>query len=266
MKKLGVIGVGNMGGAIIKGINGKLGNTAVFAYDSQPEKIKNITTFGATAASSILELAKKCDFMLLAVKPQQLDEVLAEIRSAANIDLVIISICAGISAEYIRERTFPNAKVVLVMPNTPMMLGCGASAMSRDSKTSDEEFEFAKKIIGSCGIAEVIPMDKMKEIIAINGSSPAFIYLYAKGFVQYAAKAGIDEGTALRLFSQSLIGSARMMMESGMEVDELIKQVSSPGGTTLAGLQELYNGRLTDAVINACEACTKRAYELGGSK
>ena len=99
MKKLGVIGVGNMGGAIIRGINGKLGNTAVFAYDSQPEKLKNITTFGATAASSILELAKKCDFMLLAVKPQQLDGVLAEIQSAANIDLVIISICAGISAE-----------------------------------------------------------------------------------------------------------------------------------------------------------------------
>lgn len=266
MKKLGVIGIGNMGGAIIKGINGKLGNTAVFAYDSMPEKLKNITSFGATAATSITELAKKCDYMLLAVKPQQLDGVLAEIRSAGNIELVIISICAGISAEYIRERTFPNAKVVPVMPNTPMMLGCGASAMSRDEKTSDEEFEFARKIIGSCGIAEVIPMDKMKEIIAINGSSPAFIYLYAKGFVQYAKRAGIDEGAALRLFSQTLIGSAKMMTESGMEVDELIKQVSSPGGTTLAGLEELYNGRFLDTVIKACEACTKRAYELGEKK
>ena len=260
MKKLGVIGVGNMGGAIIKGINGKLGNTAVFAYDGTPEKLKNLNLYGATAAASVLELAKKCDFMLLAVKPQQLDGVLAEIKSAANENLVIISICAGISAEYIRERTFANAKVVLVMPNTPMMLGCGASAMSRDDKVSDEEFEFAKKIIGSCGIAEVIPMDKMKEIIAINGSSPAFIYLYAKGFVQYAQKAGIDEGAALRLFAQSLIGSAKMLTESGMEVDELIKQVSSPGGTTLAGLQELYNGRLTAAVMNACDAFTNRAY------
>lgn len=266
MKKLGFIGVGNMGSAIIKGINGKLGNTAVFAYDSTPEKLKNLNLNGATAAASVLDLAKKCDFMLLAVKPQQLDGVLAEIKSAANENLVIISICAGISAEYIRERTFANAKVVLVMPNTPMMLGCGAAAMSRDDKVSDEEFEFAKKIIGSCGIAEVIPMDKMKEVIAINGSSPAFIYLYAKGFVQYAQKAGIDEGAALRLFAQSLIGSAKMMTESGMGVDELIKQVSSPGGTTLAGLQELYNGRLTETVINACDACTKRAYELGGDK
>lgn len=265
MKKLGFIGAGNMGGAIIKGINRKLGNTAVFAYDSDPEKLKNLNLYGATAASSVTEIAKKCDYVLLAVKPQQLDGVLAEIKSAANENPVIISICAGISAEYIRARTFAGAKVVLVMPNTPMMLGCGASAMSRDDKVSDEEFEFAKKIISSCGVAEVVPMDKMKEVIAINGSSPAFIYLYAKGFVQFAQKVGIDPDTALRLFSQTLIGSAKMLTESGMELDELIKQVSSPGGTTLAGLQELYNGKLTDTVINACEACTKRAYELGNN-
>ncbi|MDE6727335.1 MAG: pyrroline-5-carboxylate reductase [Oscillospiraceae bacterium] len=265
MKKLGFIGVGNMGGAIIKGVNGKLGNTAVFAYDNDADKLKSLNTFGATAASSALELIKKCDFVLLAVKPQQLDEVLADVKKADNKSLVIISICAGISAEYIRERTFADAKVVLVMPNTPMMLGSGASAMSRDDKVTEEEFEFARKIISSCGTAEVVPMDKMKEIIAVNGSSPAFIYLYAKGFVQYAQRVGLDEGAALRLFSQSLIGSARMMIESGMTVDELIKQVSSPGGTTLAGLQELYNGKLTEVVINACEACTKRAYELGGN-
>lgn len=266
MNKLGFIGVGNMGSAIIKGINGKLGNTAVFAYDSSAEKLKDLNLYGAAASSSILELAQKCDFLLLAVKPQQLDDVLADIKRSSNDKLVIISICAGISAEYIRERTFAAAKVVLVMPNTPMMIGCGASAMSRDERVSDEEFEFAKRIIGSCGMAEVVPMDKMKEVIAINGSSPAFIYVYAKGFVQYAQKVGISEEAALRLFSQTLIGSARMMTESGMTVDELIKQVSSPGGTTIAGLQSLYNDKLIDAVLNACGACTKRAYELGEKK
>lgn len=266
MTKLGFIGVGNMGGAIIKGINGKLGNTAVFAYDSNPEKLQGLSFSGATAAASVTELARKCDYILLAVKPQQLDSVLAEIKSAGNEKLVIISICAGISAEYIRERTFKDAKVVLVMPNTPMMLGFGASAMSCDDKVSDAEFAFARKIIGSCGITEVVPMDKMKEVIAINGSSPAFIYLYAKGFVQYAQKVGIDEGAALRLFAQTLIGSAKMLTESGMSVDELIKQVSSPGGTTLAGLEKLYDGHLLDVVLDACEACTKRAYELGEKK
>lgn len=263
MIKLGFVGVGNMGGAIIKGINGKLGNTAVFAYDTNPEKLANLRNYGATASSSIKDIAHKCDYLLLAVKPQQLDEVLKEVKSAANENLVIISICAGISAEYIKERTFPKAKVVLVMPNTPMMLGAGASAMSRDDTVSDKEFAFARKVIGSCGITEVVPEDKMKEVIAINGSSPAFIYVYALGFIQYADKVGIDKDVALRLFAQSLIGSAKMMMESGMSVEELIKQVSSPGGTTIAGLEKLSEGKLTEVAVNACEACTKRAYELG---
>lgn len=263
MTKLGFIGVGNMGCAIIKGANGKLGNTAVFAYDADPAKLSGLTEYGATAADSIRELAEKCDYLLLAVKPQQLDGVLSEVKPVLREGTVIISICAGISAEYIKERTAPQAKVVLVMPNTPMMLGAGASAMSRGEGVSDAEFAFARKIIGSCGITEEIPSDKMKEVIAINGSSPAFIYLFAKGFVDYADKAGIDKEAALRLFAQTLTGSAKMLTDSGMSVDELIKQVSSPGGTTLAGLDRLYAGRLTDVVEDACGACTKRAYELG---
>ncbi len=266
MNKLGFIGFGNMGGAIVRGVNNKLGNTAVFVFDKDAKKLDGLSNFGATAAGSVNEIAKRCDYVLLAVKPQQLDEVLEEIKKANNHDIVIISICAGISADYIRERTFKDAKIVLVMPNTPMMLGMGASAMCKCGDVSDKQFAFAKKIIGSCGITETIPEDKMKEIIAINGSSPAFIYIYAKGFMQYAEKVGIDGGAALRLFAQSLMGSAKMMTESGMTIDELIKQVSSPGGTTLAGLQELYNGKLTDTVVKACEACTKRAYELGEKK
>ena len=169
MKKLGFIGVGNMGGAILKGIEGKLGNTAVFAYDANAEKLADLRLVGATAAGSAREIAEKCDFILLAVKPQHLGEVLAEIIDSGKPETEVISICAGISAEFIRERTIPNAKVVLVMPNTPMMLGCGASAMSHDETVSEDEFAFARKVIGSCGITEVIPTDKMKEIIAVNG-------------------------------------------------------------------------------------------------
>ncbi len=264
MRKLGFIGVGNMGGAILRGVQGKLGNTAVFAYDTNKERLNGLINVGATAAGSIKDLAEKCEYILLAVKPQQLDEVLAELKATMSTDAVIISICAGVSAQHIRKHTFPNAKVIPVMPNTPMMLGMGASAMSRDDSVSDEEFAFAKKIIGSCGITVEIPADKMKEIIAINGSSPAFIYLFAKGFVDYAASVGIDPDSALKLFAQTLSGSARMLTESGMTTDELIKQVSSPGGTTLAGLVKLYDGKLIDTVKNACDACTKRAYELGG--
>ncbi len=260
MNKLGVIGTGNMGAAIINGINKSGMDIEVFAYDKFTEKL---STLPVTPCGDEITVVKQCKYVLLAVKPQMLAEVLDTIAPAVTADTVFISICAGISADFIRSHTIENAKVVLVMPNTPMMLGLGASAMSHDELVTDEEFAFARSVIGSCGITEVVPPDKMKEVIAINGSSPAFVYLYAKGFIDYAAQVGIDKDAALKLFAQTLIGSAKMLTDSGMTVDELIKQVSSPGGTTIAGLEKLYEGDITGDVQRACGACTKRAYELG---
>ncbi len=260
MNKLGVIGTGNMGAAIINGVKASGMDVEICAYDKFSDKL---STLPVTACADEISVVKACKYVLLAVKPQMLGEVLDTIAPAVTAETVFISICAGISADFIRKHTIPEAKVVLVMPNTPMMLGVGASAMSCDNSVSEEEFAFARSVIGSCGITEVVPVDKMKEVIAINGSSPAFIYLYAKGFVDYAAEVGIGKDEALRLFSQTLIGSAKMLTESGMTVDELIKQVSSPGGTTIAGLEKLYEGDITGDVRNACEACTKKAYELG---
>ncbi len=260
MNKLGILGTGNMGSAIINGIKKSGMDVQMFAYDKFSEKLN---TLPVTACADEIAVVKECKYILLAVKPQMLGEVLDTIAPAVTADTVFISICAGISAEFIRSHTLSAAKVVLVMPNTPMMLGLGASAMSCDSSVSEEEFAFARSVIGSCGITEVVPSDKMKEVIAINGSSPAFIYLYAKGFVDYAAEVGIGSKEALNLFAQTLIGSAKMLTDSGMTVDELIKQVSSPSGTTIAGLEKLYEGDITGDVKRACEACTKRAYELG---
>jgi pyrroline-5-carboxylate reductase len=140
----------------------------------------------------------------------------------------------------------------------------GATALSRLSGVTDEEFSFVKQIFECSGVVAEIPADKMNEIICINASSPAFIYLFAKSFTDYAAKTSIDEAAAKLLFSQALIGSAKMITDSGYTVDELIKMVSSPGGTTLAGLSALYDGNLAETVMDACERCTKRAYELSG--
>ena len=259
MVKLGFIGAGNMGSAIMKGIAAAGLDAEVYAYDKDADKLAAVP---AKPCKSETELVSVCKYVLLAVKPQVLGSVLDTIKPAVTAETVFISICAGISEKFIRSRTLPDAKVVLVMPNTPMMLGMGASAMSTDELTSPEEFAFAKSVIESCGIAEIVPIDKMKEIICVNGSSPAFIYLFAKGFVDYAADNGIDADAALRLFAATLKGSAEMLTSSGMTVDQLIKQVSSPGGTTIAGLDKLYEGKLTDDVYSACEACTRRAYEL----
>lgn len=264
MVSVGFIGAGNMGYAIIKGISNSTLKDSVklFAFDPKKEALKRLSELGVFAADSEAELVEKCDYVFLAVKPQQLETVLDNAKNAFTNEKVIISICAGITAEYIQSKTISDAKVVLVMPNTPLLLGEGASALAKNSKVTEGEFDFVKGIFSSCGKAAVVPENKMKEIIAINGSSPAFIYLFAKAFIDYADKEGIDPAAAKELFAQSLVGSAKMITDSGYTIDELIKMVSSPGGTTLAGLDELYGGKLEDTVKKACESCTKRAYEL----
>lgn len=262
MISYGFIGAGNMGSAIIKGVISSGADAEIYVYEADADKAKALEALGVHLCGSESELVKSCKYVILAVKPQQMNVALSHMREAVTEDTVLISIAAGLTAEYFRRETIPNAKVVLVMPNTPLLLGEGATAISRADGVSDEEFENARRLFTAGGCAEVIEIDKMKEIIAINGSSPAFIYLFAKGFVDYAASVGISADTALKLFSQSLIGSARMLTDSGYSVEELIKMVSSPGGTTLAGLDELYRGNLTEVVDNACKSCTRRAYEL----
>ena len=263
MIKVGFIGTGNMGGAIIRGILSHYGDKAeICAYDPDKAKLAELEKAGVKAASSEGEVCERCKYVFLAIKPQMFDAVLPKLAPSVTEDNVIVSIAAGITEDYIAKMTIPNVRTVIVMPNTPFLLGEGATALAKGKFTSDEEFDVVKDIFSTGGIAKVVPMDKMKEIIAINGSSPAFIYLYAKGFVQYAESVGIDSQTALELFAKSLIGSAKMLTDSGKTVDELIKMVSSPGGTTLAGLDGLYEGKLTDVVADCCERCTKRAYEL----
>lgn len=258
--KVGVIGTGNMGGAIIGGLLSS--GSEVSAYDTDSEKLAALEKQGVRPAASGGELCQTCKYIILAVKPQVFGAVLSGIKDFVRAENVIISIAAGITEEYIGKQTIPNVRTVIVMPNTPFLLGKGATAMAKGTYTSEEEFEAAADIFRTGGSVEFVPMDKMKEIIAVNGSSPAFIYLYAKGFVDYAESVGIDREAALRLFAQSLIGSAAMMTDSGKSIDELIKMVSSPGGTTLAGLDALYEGNLTSIAADCCKRCTKRAYEL----
>ena len=264
MTKVGFIGAGNMGFAIMKGIIGSniADDVKIYAFDTDLSKADRLKELGIEFLPDAESVAKECKYVFLAIKPQVKETVLENIKSAVSEDTVIVSILAGVTAEYIQAKTIPNAKVVLVMPNTPLLLGEGASALSKAESVSDEEFDFVMSIFASCGKAKAVDRSKMKEIIAINGSSPAFIYLFAKGFIDYAAKESIDPDIAKELFAQTLIGSAKMITDSGYTIDELIKMVSSPGGTTLAGLDKFYQGKLTDVVDEACSACTNRAYEL----
>lgn len=262
--KVGFIGAGNMGAAIMRGIaGGELSEKiSLYATDVDEKKLKALEEIGVEPVSDAESLISECQYVFLAIKPQMFEDVLNDFGKCFKEDSVIVSIAAGITGEYIKSKTLPDAKVVLVMPNTPFLLGEGATALAKVNPITDEEFEFVCNIFKVGGETAVVSENKMKEIIAINGSSPAFIYLFAKGFIDYAKSVDISEETAKTLFCKSLIGSAKMITESGYSIDELIKMVSSPGGTTLKGLDELYKGNLTEIVEKCCDACTKRAYEL----
>lgn len=264
MNTIGFLGTGNMGTAILKGIAGSSmkSETKLYAYNPTAAKVDALASYGVQKCSSEAEVAAASQYLFLAIKPQKFDEVLPRIADAITEDTVLVSIAAGIGVEYIRKLTKPNAKVVLAMPNTPLLLGCGATALATEAPVSDAEFAVVRRIFDACGMTAVIEPAQMKEIIAINGSSPAFIYLFAKGFLDYAEQVGLSGDVAKELFAQSLIGSAKMITDSGCSIAELIRQVSSPGGTTLAGLDRFYAGNLTDVVQDACDHCTRRAYEL----
>lgn len=254
-----------MASAIMDGIagSGLLKQSDICVYDVNEQKRESFSERGFGVCGSVKELAGLCKYIVFSVKPQNMPDVLSELRGCASPETVYISIAAGISAETIKASLGANAKVVLVMPNTPLLIGQGATAMSCVEPTSAQEFAFAKSVFASAGIVEEIPPDKMKEVIPLNGSSPAYIYLFAKLFVEAGVRDGLDADVANRLFCQSLIGSAKMMLESGKTHQELIDMVTSPKGTTFEGLEALKRCGFDKAVAKCSADTVRRAYELG---
>ncbi|MEG1686341.1 MAG: pyrroline-5-carboxylate reductase [Angelakisella sp.] len=268
MKQLGIIGAGKMATAIVVGAlkSGYLQAEQVLAYDVNAESLRTMSSHGVSSATSLEELAANCRYLLLSVKPQVAPGVLTQLGALLRNDTVIISIAAGLTVTTMEGYLGHKAKIMPVMPNTPLMVGAGATAVCRVDNLSEEEFSFGKGLFAAAGIVEEIPADKLNEIIPIQGSSPAYIYLLTKYFCEYAVEQGIDFEVANRMFCQMLVGSAKMMTEMGMTHQQLMEMVSSPGGTTLAGLRSLEEHHLKETIQTCCEVTVKRAYELGAAK
>ena len=264
MKKIGFIGAGNMATAIIKGLiaqNGTADNLGVF--DTDDGKCRLMEAMGVSVYPSSAELVRQCDIIVLAVKPQNYAEVLAAVKEEASLDKTFVSIAAGISIAYVRGALGCDCPVVRVMPNTPLLLKKGASALCPSDGISDGDKELVYRMFAGSGVCECITEDHMNEIIAVNGSSPAYIYLFAKAMADYAESCGIGREQAMNLICATLEGSAAMLRDSGDSADVLIQKVSSKGGTTIAALEQLRAHGFEEAISDAMQACTKRAEELG---
>ncbi len=265
MKKIGFIGAGNMATAIV---NGLLTNKAaraedVCVFDPDESKMELMRAKGVGTAGSGAELTAASDIIVLAVKPQSYDEVLGQISASADMSKIFVTIAAGISIEYVRKGLGVECPMVRVMPNTPLLLGKGATALCRSENITDEDFDEVYKMFALSGDAVVLPESQMNSVIAVNGSSPAYIYLFAKAMTEYAVSVGIDGQTALKLICKTFEGSAEMLRSSGDTPDELIKKVCSKGGTTIEAMNVLEAKGVSEAIKEAMAACTRRAEELG---
>lgn len=262
----GFIGAGNMATAIIKGLvdNSVVEPEKICVCDVDQEKAEHLSTeIGVETVSSVKEITDKCGIIVLAVKPQNYGEVLEQAKEVITEEKVIVSIAAGISINYVRSQLGVDCPVVRVMPNTPLLLGKGATALCPSENVSDRDFGIVKSMFSLNGVAEIVSEEHMNSIISVNGSSPAYIYMFAKAVVEYAKSQGIDENTALKLFCATLEGSAAMLLESGDDPDTLIGKVCSKGGTTIEAVNCLDDNNFCGIIKEAMDACTRRAEELG---
>ena len=264
--KVGFIGAGNIAGAIVSGILGKgiVLPAEVNVFDVDTEKLNAFCTpKGVNACKSISETVSCSDYVVLSVKPQNYRDVLAEVACSSIDGKIFVSVAAGISISFIKSILGANAKIVRVMPNTPLLLGQGATAACRDEIVTEEEFDCACSLFSCGGKLAVLDEAQMNAIIAVNGSSPAYLFIFAKAVCEYAESVGIDPEKAKLLFAQTMIGSAKMITDSGDELQVLIDKVTSKGGTTAAALKVFEERGFTDCIKDAMAACTKRADELG---
>lgn len=260
---LGFIGAGNMATAILDGVvKGRLFTPEhILISNPHTDKLEHPKALGVQVTCDNKAVARSADLIILAVKPQMFEEVLGGISNLCA-GKCVVSIAAGISTEWIRAR-LPGALVIRVMPNTPLQLGLGATAVAQAPDVPAELFQRVCDIFAAAGSVAVIPESQMDDVTAVSGSSPAFFFRMADVMVRWAIGQGMDSRVALELTAAAMKGSAEMLLQSGKTAGELTRQVCSPGGTTLAALGAFDDRGFDDLIADAMTRCTRRSRELG---
>ncbi len=264
----GFIGAGKMATALAKGmISAKIVSAdSIFAHD--PIKLAG-EAFASETSASILDsnrdLADRCKILVLAVKPQSVPTVLNDLHSVITPDHLVISIAAGISLATLTGLIGHDRRIVRVMPNTPALLGLGASAYSLGKAATHDDDLTVKTCLGSVGLAYRVPEPMLDAVTGLSGSGPAYAYLMIEALSDGGVRMGLPRDISTALAAQTILGAAKMVLETGIHPGALKDQVTSPGGTTIAGLHALERGGLRAALMNAVEAATCRSIELGKS-
>lgn len=263
--KLGVIGGGVMAEAIVSRLiaQGNISAEGVLVSEPLPQRGDYLReTYGVKVTTSNQEVAKTNDLLLLAVKPQIVDRVAEDLRDAVRRDQLIVSILAGVSLKRL-QRAFPPVSLIRAMPNTPATVGAGVTAIAPTEQVTSSQLEQAKSIFAAVGEVVEVPESLMDAVTGLSGSGPAYVAIMVEALADGGVAAGLPRAIASQLALDTVLGTARLIKDSKLHPAELKDRVTSPGGTTIAGIAALEKSGFRAALIEAVKAATKRSQELG---
>lgn len=267
-ERLAVLGAGVMGQAIIRGVTrrGVIAPEQIMAVDLEPGKLEKLREeTGCRVTAQAAEAISWAETILLALKPQVIREVWPQWGPSLRLQQTVISIAAGISTAYLEKHLPTGTPVVRVMPNSPALVGQGVAAVSPGRSAGEEHVQKALSIFTALGRAITLPEGLLDAVTGLSGSGPAYVYLVIEALVEGGVRMGLPRDAALLLAAQTTLGAAAMVLETGLHPAELKGQVTTPGGTTAAGLFRLEEAAVRAALIRAVEAATVRARELGAA-
>lgn len=265
MKGISVIGAGNMGAALVRGfvLSGKAMAEDIRVYDSDRDKVTHLRQeLGIVSADSLASAVRAdTDIVIIAVKPQMMPDVLKAIAPQISDRPILVSIAAGVSTKSILSRLSPAARVIRVMPNAAAMVSAGAAALCKAGAADEQDLKLVVDLFSSVGAAVAVEEKLMNVVTALSGSGPGYLFAMMEAFTDGAVRMGMDRPTARALTVKTFLGAATMAA-SGEPFSELKDRITSPGGTTIAGLQVMERAGLRGTLMDVIQAATKRGEEL----
>ncbi|XP_060069840.1 pyrroline-5-carboxylate reductase 2-like [Ylistrum balloti] len=265
---VGFIGAGRMAQAMAKGFisTGILKASNIVASDPDPRCLQSIQSMGVNITDDNLKVVADSQLVVLAVKPHVITPVLKQVSSSFSRDKLMVSIAAGITLSTLEENLLPSTRVVRVMPNTPALVQAGASVLAPGSGALSGDPALVSELLSCIGICESSTEGLLDAVTGLSGSGPAYAFVAIEALADGGVKMGLPRDLAVKLAAQTLLGAAKMVLETGKNPGQLKDEVCSPGGTTIAAVHKLEKGGFRGALIDAVEAATLKATELGAKK
>ena len=264
-KTIGFVGAGNMAEAMIRGLlrGSDFAPEQISASGPREERVRELREAYGINATTDNKVPAAAQIVVLSVKPQILSRVLDEVADTIAADALVISIAAGIPVSTIQSRLASGTRVVRAMPNTPALVDAGATAIAGGEHARESDLEDAKRIFDAVGLTVILEESQLDAVTGLSGSGPAYVFLILEGLSDAGVKVGLSRRTAQLLAAQTVLGSAKLLLETNEHPGRLKDMVTSPGGTAITGLHTLENGGVRTTLMNAVEAATRRSRELG---